>query len=142
MNLEKKIVTFFTVLIVLVGVPYCIYLVYINHQDDLYKSMVEYDCYTTVDGEYDVSVRRYASVSGGDEVYHFKVYLVNKATNDVKFIKNVAVSSYSTEVKCTERKVLPSYDITVTISSSKDKDTFVIDVNEMRIKGQKIRAVF
>ena len=141
--MEKKIITFFTILIVLVALPYCIYTVYINHQDDLYKTLTEFDSYTTINKDYDIKVMKYQGVSG-EEVYNFKVYVVRKSDGEVKFIRNVKVSAYGTEFKCTEDKKHTSYDVDVIISSSSnsDKDAFTVDLENMIVKGQRVRAVF
>ena len=139
--MEKKIITFFTIIIVLVALPYCIYTVYINHQDDLFKTLSEYDSYTTIDKEYEIKVMKYQGVSG-EEVYNFKVYVVRKSDNVIKFIRNVKVSAYGTEVKCTEDKKHTSYDVDVLISSTSNKDAFTVDLENMIVKGQRVRAVF
>ena len=139
--MEKKIITFLTIVIVLVALPYCIYTVYINHQDDLFKTLTEYDSYTTLDKGYDIKFMKYQGVSG-EEVYNFKVYVVRKSDNEVKFIRNVKISSYSTEIKCTEDKKHTSYDVDVLISSASNKDAFTVDLENMIVKGQRVRAVF
>ncbi len=138
--MEKKIVTFITIVLVLVIVPYVIYTVYIRHQDDMYKTLKEFTSYTTLDKEYDIKVMKYQGVSG-EEVYNFKFYITKKSTGETKFIKNLKISSYGTDIKFTEDKKSTSYTVDVVAKSSSGSETFSIDMDKMMVKGQHIRAV-
>ena len=140
--MEKKIITFITLLIVLVGLPYIIYTLYINHQDDLMTSMKEFASYTTVDEKYDVKVMEYRGVTGGEEMYNFKFYIVDKEANKNYFIKSQNVSTYGTNIKFVEDKDFGKYDVKIMIKTASKSDVIIVDMNELRVKGQKVRGVF
>ncbi len=140
--MEKKIITVITILVVFIGLPYIIYNVYINHQDDLYRTLTEYTGYTTIDEKYDIKVMKYQGVTGGEELYNFKFYIVDRSDDKKYFIKNLNVSSYGTEIKFSEDKTIGRNDVKIMIHTATKDDMLTVDLNEMRIKGQKIRALF
>ena len=140
--MEKKIITVITILIVFVGLPYIIYTLYINHQDDLYKTLKEYSGYTTIDEKYDIKVMEYRGVTGGEETYNFKFYIVDKAADKKYFIKNMDVSTHGTKITYTEDKDFGKYDVKVMIKTASKTDMLTVDMKELRIKGQKVRALF
>lgn len=138
--MEKKIITFITVIIVLIGLPYLIYNIYINHEDDIYRTLSEYASYTTIDKDYDIKVMNYRSVTGGEEVHHFKLYIVDNKTSKAYFIKNENVSAYGTKIDFIEDKTFTKYDVKIMLGSSSKQDMVIADLKEMRVKGQKFRA--
>ena len=138
--MEKKIVTIITILIVLVGLPYVIYNIYINHQDDLYRTLTEYSSYTTLDKKYDIKIMKYRGVTGGEEVHDFKVYIVQKSNDKAYFVKNVSISAYGTNIEFSEDTSITKNDLKIMFSSSTKKELVTLDMNELRVKGQKFRA--
>jgi hypothetical protein len=127
---------------VFIGLPYIIYTVYINHQDDLYRTLGEFSSYTTKDEKFDIKVMKYQGVTGGEELYNFKFYIVDKSTDTKYFVKNMNVSAYGTDIQYKEDTELGRHDVKVMIHSATKDDMLTIDLNELRIKGQKIRAFF
>ena len=140
--MERKLITFITILIVFIGLPYIIYMMYINHQDDLYRTLTEYSSYTTLDKNYDVKVMKYQGVTGGEELYNFKFYIVDNSTDTKYFIKNLNVSAYGTDIQYSEDTTLGRYDVKIKIHSATKDEMLTVDLKELRIKGQKVRALF
>ncbi|MCR5122528.1 MAG: hypothetical protein K6B74_08935 [Ruminococcus sp.] len=140
--MERKLITFITILIVFIGLPYIIYMMYINHQDDLFRTLTEYSSYTTLDKNYDIKVMKYQGVTGGEELYNFKFYIVDNSTDTKYFIKNLNVSAYGTDIQYKEDTELGRYDVKIMIHSASKDEMLTVDLKELRIKGQKVRALF
>ena len=136
--MSKAITYIITFLIVFGLLPYVGYNVYFNHQDDIYKTMKEYDSYTTLDKNYSIDVMQYQSVHG-EEVYTFKVYLVDHTDHDKPyFLKTVTISSDNTEI---------TYDDTVTkdgviktmITGGDETKMVQVDCKTKTPPGKKLR---
>lgn len=139
--MEKIVITIITILIAL-GVVYVGYNVYINHQDDIFTTLAEYDSYTTNDKQNQIKIMKYNSVAGGEEKYSFKIYLTNKDGEEPVFIANCSTSAYGTTIDFTEDIKAQDNIVTVTISSNSGVDIIKVDTVEKIEQGQKVRGVF
>lgn len=136
----SKTITYIITFLILFGLlPCVIYTLYYDHEDDIYKGLKEYDSYTTLDKNYSIQVMQYQSVHG-EEVYTFKVYLVDKTDNDkAYFLKNVKISSDNTEISYDDTE--PKDGVIKTFISGGGETKMVeVDCNTKTPPGKKLRT--
>lgn len=135
--MAKTITYIITFAIIFLLIPYVAYNAYYDHQDGIYKTLEEYDSYTTVDNSYSLKVMKYKGIHG-EEVYTFKVYLYDKKEDKAYFIKNIKVSSNGTEVDFNDDVALHG-KLSATISGGSDKYLVEVDVKTKTPPGKKLR---
>lgn len=141
--MSKSITYIITFLVIFIVLPIGAYTFYCDYQDGLYPTLVEYDSYTTKDKDFDVKVMKFNGLSG-EEVYNFKLFLVNKKTNEAIFIKTVKISSYGTAIEYEEDKsLIDRYNVKVTFTATGGKIEVVeVDTVNGRVFGKKLRGGF
>lgn len=135
----SKAITYIITFIIVFGLlPYVAYTVYFNHQDDIYKTLKEYDSYTTLDKNYSIDVMQYQSVHG-EEVYTFKVYLVDHTDSDkAYFLKNITISSTNTEITYDDTEPKDGV-IKTMISGGSETKMVQVDTKTKTPPGKKLR---
>ncbi len=135
--MSKAITYIITFLIIFGLLPYIFYNAYFNHQDGIYKTLSEYDSYTTLDKNYTIKTMQYNSVRG-EEVSTFKVYLIDERDGGkAYFLKNVTILS---DVTITYDDTEPK-DGVIKIIYTGDNETKMVqvDCNTKTPPGKKLR---